>query len=113
MFRRIDFVETGHFGVVERAQQQPPAKRAFEVASVKPIDANNSVFVGMSADPLIVSYRNLTLRDAIRGAKSRPLGDQWAWSRKSSSVDISPLVAATLALGAAAGVVGNTEVVIY
>ena len=55
------------------AQQQPTAKRVtakrvFEVASVKPIDANTSVFVGMSADPSIVSYRNLTLRDAIRGA---------------------------------------------
>ena len=48
--------------------QQPSAKRAFEVATVKLIDPNNSVFVTMSADPSIVSYRNLTLRDAIRGA---------------------------------------------
>jgi predicted Fe-Mo cluster-binding NifX family protein len=55
---------------------------------------------------------SLELRDAVRGAKSRPLGDAWAWSRKTSSVDISPLVAATLALGAAAGVTGG-EVVIY
>ena len=35
---------------------------------------------------------------ALDGAAKRPLGDAWAWSRKSSSVDISPLVAATLAL---------------
>jgi hypothetical protein len=35
---------------------------------------------------------------AIRGAAIRPLGDAWAWSRKSSNVDISPLVSATLAL---------------
>jgi hypothetical protein len=35
---------------------------------------------------------------ALDGALKRPLGDAWAWSRKSSSVDISPLVAATLAL---------------
>jgi uncharacterized protein (TIGR03435 family) len=48
--------------------QQPSAKRAFEVANVKPIDPNDSVFVSMSADPSIVRYRNLTLRDAIRGA---------------------------------------------
>lgn len=34
---------------------------------------------------------------AIRGAKARPLVDRWAWSRTKSSVDISPLVAATLA----------------
>lgn len=34
---------------------------------------------------------------AIRGAVKRPLGDSWAWSRKSSGVDISPLVTLTLA----------------
>ncbi len=45
---------------------------------------------------------SLELLQAIRGARTRPLGDAWAWSRKSSSVDISPLVAATLALSAAA-----------
>jgi hypothetical protein len=40
------------------------------------------------------------LRSAIRGAKKRPLGDSWGWSRKNSGVDISPLVAVTLALWA-------------
>jgi hypothetical protein len=50
------------------------------------------------------------LRDAIRGARSRPLGDAWAWSRKNSSVDISPLVAATLGLGAAAGIGQSVQV---
>ena len=39
----------------------------------------------------------LELRDALKGAGRRPLGDAWAWSRRSSSVDISPLVSATLA----------------
>lgn len=38
------------------------------------------------------------LANAVAGAATRPLGDAWAWSRKSSSVDITPLVAATLAL---------------
>ena len=42
------------------------------------------------------------LREAIKGATKRPLGDAWAWSRRSSSVDISPLVAGTLALWGAA-----------
>jgi hypothetical protein len=39
----------------------------------------------------------------VTGAKKRPLGDAWAWSRKSSAVDISPLVACTLARFAVAG----------
>jgi hypothetical protein len=38
------------------------------------------------------------LTAAVRGAARRPLGDAWAWSRKSSAVDIAPLVAVTLAL---------------
>ena len=41
------------------------------------------------------------LTAAVRGAVRRTLGDAWAWSRKSSGVDISPLVAGTLALWAA------------
>lgn len=42
------------------------------------------------------------LRSAVRGARTRPLGDAaWAWSRKGSPVDITPLVATTLALSAA------------
>ena len=36
--------------------------------------------------------------EALRGATKRSLTDAWAWNRKDSSVDISPLVACTLAL---------------
>lgn len=42
------------------------------------------------------------LKAAVRGAKSRPLGDSWAWGRKKSSVDITPLVSCTLAVWKAA-----------
>jgi hypothetical protein len=42
------------------------------------------------------------LLTAVRGATKRQLGDAWAWSRRSSQADISPLVAATLALWGAA-----------
>lgn len=51
-----------------------------------------------------LAWRTLTHRsqgvldDAILGARRRPLGDAWLWSRRNSSVDISPLVAATLAV---------------
>jgi hypothetical protein len=38
------------------------------------------------------------LTAAIQGARKRPLGDAWAWNRKDSSTDITPLVAVTLAL---------------
>jgi len=35
---------------------------------------------------------------AVKNASTRPLGDAWAWSRRLSAADISPLVAGTLAL---------------
>ncbi|HSE45108.1 MAG TPA: hypothetical protein VLA89_07240 [Gemmatimonadales bacterium] len=37
------------------------------------------------------------LAHAIKGAADRQIDDAWAWSRKNSHVDISPLVAGTLA----------------
>jgi hypothetical protein len=37
------------------------------------------------------------LSGAVEGARARPLADAWAWSRKNSSADITPLVAVTLA----------------
>lgn len=37
------------------------------------------------------------LNDALAGASRRPVGDLWKWSRKDSTVDISPLVAVTVA----------------
>ncbi len=37
------------------------------------------------------------LNAALAGARKRPLGDAWAWHRRNSDVDISPLVAVTLA----------------
>lgn len=38
---------------------------------------------------------------ALAAAKKRPVGDAWAWTRKSSTADISPIVAATVAYFAA------------
>ncbi len=40
---------------------------------------------------------SLELNAAVAGASTRPLGDSWVWARKKATVDISPLVAATLA----------------
>ncbi len=68
--------------------------------------------VDMVTDGNLAHLGSSELRDALRGSKSRSLGDAWAWDRKHSSVDISPLVAATLALGAAAGIAVG-ELAIY
>ena len=39
---------------------------------------------------------------AVAGASTRTVGESWAWSRVSSQVDISPLVACTFAFAALA-----------
>lgn len=59
---------------------------------------------GASSTP--VKHRPQPALDlAANIAATRPLGDgAWAWDRKKSQADISPLVAATMALGAATSV---------
>jgi hypothetical protein len=83
-------------------------------ALIKPLEAAGVVVTRISAREhaqacgfMVEQVEQQTIRHpgspeleaAIKGAARRPLGDAWAWSRKSSSVDISPLVACTLALG--------------
>ncbi len=67
--------------------------------------AEHAAACGLMADAVAQrTVRHLgsqQVTNAVRGAATRPLGDAWAWSRKNSSVDISPLVAMTLALYAA------------
>ena len=41
---------------------------------------------------------NTNLAQAVKGAATRPLGDSWAWTRKTSRANIAPLVGVTLAL---------------
>jgi phage terminase large subunit-like protein len=53
------------------------------------LDAVTNQMIRHRVDPM--------LRAAVAGAKDRPMADAWLWSRASSAVDISPLVAVTLA----------------
>lgn len=74
---------------------------------VDPIGASDharacGTFVDRLAAGTITHRSQAALDDAIAGAARRPLGDAWLWSRRHSAVDISPLVAATLAGWAAA-----------
>ena len=45
----------------------------------------------------LTHFDDAPLASALAGAQKRSLGDAWAWARRIPSVDISPLVAATLA----------------
>jgi phage terminase large subunit-like protein len=52
----------------------------------------------MDGEPRLRHLGSPALTSALAGAVKTPVGDAWKWDRKNSSVDISPLVAATLAL---------------
>jgi hypothetical protein len=58
-------------------------------------------FVDLVEEKAIRHLGSSELTGAIRSARTRPLGDAWAWSRKNSTTNISPLVSVTLALSAA------------
>jgi hypothetical protein len=79
------------------------ARRVDEAGiTVKRLDAQQygiacGMFVDAVGEDTLRHLGQDEMRLAIRGAKVRPLVDRWAWSRTKSSVDISPLVAATLA----------------
>lgn len=55
----------------------------------------HGVFVDLAVNKLLRHRNRVELNDALAGAKTRALADALAWSRKHSSVDISPLVACT------------------
>jgi hypothetical protein len=50
---------------------------------------------------------------ALRGAKSKELGDRWAWSRKASTGNVAPLVAFTFAVARARLLPDDDEVGIW
>jgi hypothetical protein len=57
-------------------------------------------------------YPQPELDEALSGARKAPLGDAWKWSRKNStSADISPLVAVTLARWGASAKPGRPRVI--
>lgn len=82
--------------------------RELERAGVKVVDvAGRDMLQACGAFYDAVTERRVTIRTsgdldaAVAGAVRRQVGDAWAWARRSSAVDVCPLVAATLAFDVA------------
>lgn len=79
----------------------PELKEALGVEIVTPkvreIAQGCGQFYDAVADQSLSHHDPAPLATALAGAQKRPLGDAWAWARRSAGVDISPLVAVTLA----------------
>jgi hypothetical protein len=70
---------------------------------VRRLDSNEygqacGAFVDAIGEDMLRHLGQEEMLASIRGAKARPLVDRWAWSRTKSTVNIAPLVAATLGL---------------
>ena len=57
-----------------------------------------SLFFDSVIDTTILVRPHQGLNAAVAGAKRRASGDAWVWGRRASEVDLSPLVATTIAL---------------
>ncbi|MYU24025.1 terminase [Streptomyces sp. SID8352] len=87
----------------------PELEEALGIEVVKPKARDMAAACGQFYDAVatqaVTHFDDAPLASALAGAQKRPLGDAWAWARRIPSVDISPLVAGTLARwGLGAGV---------
>lgn len=83
------------------ADLEKALRRGMEVTKPSAREAGQAcgaLWDGLCGDtPTVWHLDQAPLNTAVAGARKRPLGDAWAWDRRSVSVDISPLVAVTLA----------------
>ena len=56
------------------------------------------MFYDLATQRFLAHLDDWRLNDAVAGSSKRAVGDRWTWDRKRSTVDISPLVAASLAV---------------
>jgi hypothetical protein len=69
-----------------------------QVTSAREMGQACGLFYDLVHDTQVVHLDQGPLNVAVSAARKRALGDAWAWHRKDATVDISPLVAVTLAL---------------
>jgi hypothetical protein len=75
-------------------------RRGVPVVEIPPKDLARAsgYFYDAVMDSRVTVRQNPDLDVAVAGAVKRPIGDSWAWGRKSSRLDVSLLVAASLGL---------------
>ena len=86
------------------AQIEPLTAAGVKVVEVGPTDLMRAAaaFVDACTNRQIRHLGNTSLLAAIRGAATKQSGDLWSWGRASSTADISPLVACSIALASKA-----------
>ena len=79
---------------------EPLQKRGLKVTTTDAAEmaASCGAFYDAVVEDRLRHLDTPVLNSALAAARKRSLGDAWAWHRKSAAADITPLVAATLAL---------------
>lgn len=90
----------GPIGTMQPALQRAFGKKFLPVTDKELLGAC-ATFHDAVRDGQIAHIGEPGIRAALEGAAKSHSGDQWRWSRRGSGVDISPLVAATIAWHAA------------
>lgn len=80
------------------------AKVEVELITTAELGQATGAFIDLVDNEQLRHLDQTALTTAVLGGQLRPLGDAFAWARKDTSVDITPLVAVTLALQGAAAV---------
>lgn len=68
------------------------------VTKVPDLSAACAFFYDRVAEGQLAVLRSPELDEAVKGAQRKVTGDTWRWARRSATVDLSPLVAATVAV---------------
>jgi hypothetical protein len=85
------FDQKGPAGAFERDIDRPGGLPSLEVVQAC------GAFYDAVADHRVQVRHALELDDGLEGAVKKPVGDNWVWSRKSSTNDVTPLYAVTMA----------------
>ncbi|MEU5848948.1 terminase large subunit domain-containing protein [Saccharopolyspora shandongensis] len=93
-------VELEKAGLRRPADPAQPERGQLAIPTTREVAAACGAFTDAARQDTLRHRDQAQLNSAIAGARTRPIGDGYAWGRKHSSTDISPLVAATVAMWA-------------
>ena len=91
-------VELENAGITRPKKDEAPHRGALVRPTTAQVPTGCGMFLDHVNNQRFRHLDQLPLNSAVRGAKTRPLGNAWAWKHRLSTDDISPLVASTLAL---------------
>lgn len=89
--------ELATYGIRKPEKPSEPARGDLVVTNAQDMARACGQFADAVRAGLLRHIGQSELDAALAGARTRHLGDTWGWGRRAAEVDISPLVAATLA----------------